>query len=307
MGSLKTLALAGAALAGATAVASAADLRGPVGLPPAPIAAPIVEASGWYLRGDVGIAALDARKFNYSDNPQGLSFHGKDFGSQFSGGIGVGYQYNSWFRFDLTGEYRSRTGFNVNDKYSLRNVGRDCAGGINAAVDCVFSGGNRNSGTIGSMVFLANAYVDLGTWHGLSPFVGAGIGWTQNRTAGVTDQGFATQTLVNTGTNTTIVSATSPAYGTAANGTKSGLAYAFMAGVGYEVTPNYKVELAYRYLNLGKFQTGVYDCAGGCAGTYTLQGKNLEAHEFRVGMRWLLGGPTYAAPAYHPPYVQKKF
>jgi opacity protein-like surface antigen len=80
MGSLKTLALAGAVLAGATAVASAADLgRPPMGLPPAPIAAPIAEASGWYLRGDIGIGALNSGKYNYSDNPAGLVFGQKDY------------------------------------------------------------------------------------------------------------------------------------------------------------------------------------------------------------------------------------
>jgi opacity protein-like surface antigen len=311
MGSLKTLALAGAVLAGATAVASAADLRGPapLGLPPAPIAAPIAESSGWYLRGDIGIGALDAKKFNYSDNPPGVMFHGKDFNSQIFGGVGIGYQYNSWLRFDVTGEYRSRSSFNVSDKYNDRVVGRDCAGVVNAAVDCGFSGGNRNTGSISSTVGLVNAYVDLGTWHGLTPFVGAGVGMTQNRVNGPTDQGYATNTLYTTGTNTVLGAATSPSYGYAANGSKSGLAYAVMVGLGYDVTPNYKVELAYRYLNLGKFQSGVFTCAGGCTNTYTLQGRNLDSHEFKIGMRWMLGGPSYAsAPAaYPPPYVTKKF
>jgi opacity protein-like surface antigen len=310
MGSFKTLALAGALLAGATAVASAADLRGPLpaGLPPAPIAAPIAEVSGWYLRGDIGIGALDARKFSYSDNPAGISFHGKDFNSQIFGGVGIGYQYNSWLRFDVTGEYRSRSSFNVSDKYSGRNTGVDCNGVVNAAVDCGFDGGNRNTGSISSTVGLVNAYVDLGTWHGITPFVGVGVGMTQNRVSGVSDQGYATNTLYNTGTNVAIGAATSPTYGYAANGTRTGLAYALMAGLAYEVTPNYKVELGYRYLNLGKFQTGTYTCAGGCTNAYSLQARGLEAHEFRIGMRWMLGGPSYAAaPAYPPPYVQKKF
>jgi opacity protein-like surface antigen len=307
MGSLKTLALAGTVLAGATAVASAADLRGPVGLPPAPIAAPIADASGWYLRGDIGVAALNSGRYNYSDNPQGITFHGKEFHQQIFGGIGIGYQFNSWLRFDVTGEYRGKTSFSVSDAFDGRNVGFDCSGVANPLVDCGFTGGNRNSGSISSTVFLANAYVDLGTWYGITPFVGAGIGWTQNRVNGLTDQGYATNTLYNTGTNTVISAATSPTYGYAASGTRSNFAYAVMAGLAYDVTPNYKVELGYRYLNLGKFQSGTFTCAGGCAGTYSLQGRDLDAHEFRVGMRWLLGAPAVSAPLPYPAHVTKKF
>jgi opacity protein-like surface antigen len=75
------------------------------------------------------------------------------------------------------------------------------------------------------------------------------------------------------------------------------------------VTPNYKVELGYRYLNLGKMTTGTFSCAGGCTGSYTLAAKNLDSHEFRLGMRWMLGGPSHAAPVHAPaPYsVVKKF
>jgi opacity protein-like surface antigen len=306
MGSLKTLALAGAVLAGATAVASAADLRGPVGLPPAPIAAPIAEASGWYLRGDIGIAALNSGKYNYSDNQQGITFQGKEFHQQIFGGIGVGYQFNSWLRFDLTGEYRGKSSFGVSDSYSGRNNGVDCNGVANALVDCGFSGGNRNTGSISSTVFLANAYVDLGTWYGITPFLGAGAGWTQNRVTGLNDQGYATNTLYNAGTNVVAGAATSPTSGYASSGTRSGFAYALMAGLAYDVTPNYKVELGYRYLNLGKFQSGTFTCPGGCGGTYSLQGRNLDAHEFRIGMRWMLGAPAPAAMPY-PAYVQKKF
>ncbi len=310
MGSLKTLALAGAVMAGATAVASAADLRGPppVGLPPAPIAAPISDASGWYLRGDIGIAALNSGKYNYSDNPQGITFNGKEFHQQMFGGIGVGYQFNSWLRFDVTGEYRGKTSFSVNDSFSGRNVGVDCGGVANPLVDCGFAGGNRNSGSISSTVFLANAYLDLGTWHGLTPFIGAGVGFTQNRVTGLNDSGYSTNTVYNTGTNVVVGAVTSPTAGYAASGTRSNFAYALMAGVGYDVTPNYKVELAYRYLNLGKYQSGVYTCAGGCGGSYSLQGRNLDAHEFRVGMRWMLGGGGYTpAPMPYPAHVTKKF
>jgi opacity protein-like surface antigen len=300
MGSLKTLALAGAVFAGATAVASAADLRypQPVGLPPAPHAAPIAEASGWYLRGDIGIGALNSGKYNYSDNPSGVVLKDKDFGAQFFGGIGAGYQFNSWLRFDVTGEYRGNAKFGVRDHYSF-----DCSTALQP--NCVNVGQNDIRGKISSMVLLANAYLDLGTWHGLTPFIGAGVGMTQNRTSGGTDKGMNFSYSSLTGVPYTGYGTSST---TVANGTKSGLAYALMAGVSADVSPNLKLEAAYRYLNLGKYQTGTFAC-GGC--DYTLQGRSLDSHEFKLGLRWMLGGVSYspAPTAYpvEPPRVVKKF
>ena len=38
-------------------------------------------------------------------------------------------------------------------------------------------------------MFLANAYVDLGTWWCFTPFIGAGVGGARNMISGVQDQG----------------------------------------------------------------------------------------------------------------------
>ncbi len=311
MGSLKTIALAGALMTGMTAVASAADLRGPLPmpLPPAPVAVPVVESSGWYLRGDIGVGAVDAHGLRYSDNPANLTFGGKDFQSQMFGGIGVGYQFNSWLRFDLTGEFRGKSGFSINDAYS--NPPADCSGLYARPAGyatCRNYGANTNRGHVSSMVLLANAYLDLGTWYGLTPFVGAGVGLAQNKVSGVTDTGYATNLVTASADPVNVgFAATSAVYGTAGNATKTNFAWAAMAGVGYEVAQNLKLELGYRYLNLGKMQTGTYSCANPC-NPYNLQAKTLDAHEFRFGMRWMLGGPSYAAapaPMGYP--VVKKF
>lgn len=312
MRSLKTIALTGAVLAGMTVVASAADLRGPLpmGLPPAPMAVPVVESSGWYLRGDIGVGAIDARDMGYSDKPANLTYGGKDFNSQMFGGIGIGYQVNSWLRFDVTGEYRGKSGFSLRDSYS--NPPGDCSalyGRAAGYASCVNFGENTNRGSVSSMVLLANAYLDLGTWYGLTPFVGAGVGIAQNKMSGVTDSGYASNRVTaSTDAANVGFTATSATFGNAANGTKSSFAWALMAGVGYDVTQNVKLELGYRYLNLGKISSGNYSCIAPC-GTYALEAKALDSHEFRFGMRWMFGGPTYAAAAAPPPAypIMKKF
>jgi opacity protein-like surface antigen len=297
--------LAGAVLAGATTVATAADLRGPLpaGLPPAPIAMPIAEASGWYLRGDVGIGALNSGKLNYSDNDPRVAIRDKIFGAQFSGAVGAGYQFSSWFRADLTAEYRFGAKLGFRDSYSFSGVG-NCVSPGNAGLDCTTFGSNVARGTISSTVFLANAYLDLGTWHGLTPYIGAGVGFAQNRVSGLKDSGVNAGFVTGTGVPDSYGTST----GNGANGTRSNFAYALMAGVSADVGPNMKVDMGYRYLNMGKFQSGIYSCPGGCGGTYSLQGRSLDAHEFRLGLRWMLGGPAVAsAPMAYPAHVTKKF
>ncbi len=304
MGSLKTLALAGAVLAGATAVASAADLRGPapVGLPPAPIAAPIAEASGWYLRGDIGIGQMDG-KFEVNQVGVGVARGSHEsFGSTVFAGIGAGYQFNSWLRADITGEYRGATDFRFKDRFCFDAVAGGCAFGPppsgNGAV-----GINSISGKISSTVGLVNAYVDLGTWHGLTPFVGAGVGFARHTIYGMTDIGSVDTYVAGVGANTTT-------FGTLGDKTKTNVAWALHAGVGYDVTQSLKLELAYRYLNMGSVTSNASVCGVTVCATppYTIRAKNLDSHDFRIGMRWMLGGPLVAAaPMPYPAHVTKKF
>ena len=90
-------------------------------------------------------------------------------------------------------------------------------------------------GDLKSWVFLANAYVDLGTWNCFTPFVGAGIGGAATR---------------STTSPTSITYAGRGSVGVGRNPSKWNFAWALYAGVGYKVTKNFKIELAYRYLEL---------------------------------------------------------
>src|SRR5437667_134895 len=77
-------------------------------------------------------------------------------------GIGVGYAW-SWLRFDVTGEYRGKAGFHALDRFF--NTGM---GAYNT---------NQYSASKSEWVGLFNAYLDLGTWWCITPFIGAGIGF----------------------------------------------------------------------------------------------------------------------------------
>ncbi|MBX9908385.1 MAG: outer membrane beta-barrel protein [Beijerinckiaceae bacterium] len=302
MGSLKTLALAGAMAVSASALANAADY--PYAPPPPP---PPHEplglkgsiGSGWYLRGDVGVSAVTVGKYDQREARQAnATFFGKEErSSAFFGGAGVGYRFNNWFRVDGTFEYRGGSTVGVSDSIDFTNsFGRP--GRLT----------NTYKGNLTSMVALFNAYVDLGTWNCLTPYIGAGIGYASNTISGLTDQGINYPDP--TGAFSSVIQ---PTLGTASKGDKSGVAWALMAGVGYEVNKNLTLEVGYRYLNLGDAQSGPIRNAFRNETYGPLKAKEIDSHDIKIGMRWNFGEPECCGPverpvAYAPaPHVVRKY
>ncbi len=285
MGSLKVYATVAGFLAAAMSITTtrAADFLPPP--PPPPLEPSYSEpvGGGWYLRGDVGVSHYEGGKFKSPSVPN-ATFYGEDYGSGGFAGAGIGYQFNHWFRADVTGEYRFSTGISGNDKE------RFSVGGV------PINGYERFKGSYSSAVFLVNGYFDLGTWWGFTPFVGAGVGYANNFLHGfeTTTQNYYPTLNVNNGING----------GTFRDKDRGNLAWALHAGLGYDVTPNVKLELAYRYLNLGEVQTGVIDCY--CGAVYAgVKAKDFESHDVKLGMRWALGGSS--APAYEPAPLMRKY
>ena len=71
------------------------------------------------------------------------------------------------------------------------------------------------------------------------------------------------------------------------------MAWALHAGVAYKVTPNFTVELAYRYLDMGDGLTGdlrTFDGANGVNNPMTF--KNITSHDLKLGVRWDLEQPA---------------
>jgi opacity protein-like surface antigen len=139
---------------------------------------------------------------------------------------------------------------------------------------------------------MANAYVDLGTWWCITPFIGAGVGGARVAINGFTDQGIA-----NNGGG----ALPGLAYGD--NFAKWNFAWAVHAGLAYKVTPNFTVELAYRYLDMGDGLTGDLRTFDGTNGIYNpMTFKNITSHDLKLGVRWDLISPQVYAP---PPLIRK--
>src|ERR1700755_563091 len=106
MRSVKSLIAAGAASLLSTA-AFAADM--PIAPPPMYAPPPPADFGGWYLRGDIGFSNQKAKNVihnNRADHNKVAVSLPSSFDSAGIFGGGVGYQFNSWFRGDITGQYR---------------------------------------------------------------------------------------------------------------------------------------------------------------------------------------------------------
>lgn len=261
MRSVKFAMLASAAMLSMTA-AKAADLP----LMP-PQQTPIFdEFGGWYLRGDIGMTNQRVGSlFNVLYNDPGIASVNnvyRDFDSSPLFGIGIGYQFNDWIRADITGEYRGSANFK----------GLDI---VTTTVPNQFT--DEYHATKSEWLFLANVYADLGTWWCLTPFVGAGVGMSRITIAGFTD--------INT-----------PLLGVATGETTSkwNFAWALHAGVAYKVNPNFTVELAYRYVNLGDAMSGDLVTYTGVSTVNNPQEfRNISSQDLKLGVRWMLN-PTVA-------------
>jgi opacity protein-like surface antigen len=270
MSSMKLLAAAGAVVVLAMPAARAADLPP---LPPPMYQRPIIQDfSGWYLRGDIGFSNQDVKRLsNVLDNAPGISVQrtGLGFDAAPLFGLGLGYQWNNWLRFDVTGEFRGNANFHALDIVSFTGCGGPCST-------------DEYRASKSEWLFLANAYVDLGTWWNLTPFVGAGIGTSRNKISSFLD-----------------VCTTCPGGGVAlADDTaKWNFAWAVHAGIAYKVTPSVTVEFAYRYVSLGDALSGDIRTFNGINNVVNpLNFHDITSQDFKLGVRWMLWEPEPPLP-----------
>jgi opacity protein-like surface antigen len=258
-------------------MAFAADM--PIAAPPPMYAppAPPADFGGWYLRGDIGFSNQqfkDLRNTNAALYAPVVSF--QQTSTVNSGGIfdlGVGYQFNNWFRADIIGQYRGKTNFLATDLISFTNAG------------VVTPGVDTYTGTKSEWLFLANAYVDLGTWWCVTPFIGAGIGTSRVTIANFMD--------TNTPTN---------GVNLAGSDSKWNFAWAAHAGLAYKINPSVTLELAYSYVSLGNGVTANSHNFNAPLSPYVWEVKNITSNDLKLGVRWNLDQP---APIYQPPLVTK--
>ncbi len=223
---------------------------------------PLEFGTGWYLRGDASFGPEDKPKLVLDGSTPSIldgstprfDRKGSDFGYGFGGG--VGYKFNEFFRADLTADYLDPFRYKINS---------DC--GFN----CVLNQGTNLYRWNG----LLNGYFDLGTWAGLTPYVGAGAGFSGTHQDGSIAVNGAPLTYgIQDPTTGAIFTSSVPGH------TDYRFAWAGMAGVSYAVASHMLLDVGYRYLDLGTTKISLFPT--------TTVSKSLTSQQVRVGIRYMI-------------------
>ena len=313
---LRAATLAGWTALGAAPALAADMLKFPVESAPEFAIQSVELGSGWYLRGGLS-GSNNKGPLLVPDAPVGRKL-------DWALDVGAGYKFNNWLRSDATLTFNkpqdiSRNGFTVTCPYGLTSlldadqklIGYLWDTGPNARETC----NPRNKSELKKTDLMLNAYVDLGSWSGLTPFVGVGAGVSMLQTS-------AAQTFFKTSDGSVYaadLTAGSTAYvypwvdragrpiGTPytpwidsagrkregfppvffekqnwnrnASKTSYNLAWSLMGGVAYDVTPQLKAEFGYRYLNSGSFTS--------LSSPFTGAAKSkIDSHQMQLGFRY---------------------
>lgn len=268
----RVCALVGAAVSAAllaitSAPAEAADLGYEGSIKDAPVP---VSRRTWYLKGTIGLKNEDADTiWTNGGGTEGPGYQSGNFTVNYIDierkaifGLGVGVEYNSWLRFDVTGEYRGRQRFNARDYNHVDDYNND----YKADLD--------------SWLGLFNAYVDLGTWRGFTPYVGGGIGFSTFEVENFKDVNVQNSAVYTGDKDKTSVN----------------FAWALYAGLSYDVTPNLTFDLAYRYADLGDAETGRATDTTGARWYTGLEIQDITSHDILFSARYRLDRPQPAYP-----------
>lgn len=301
--------------------AQGADLFGtasPLTLPASQAPTAIEIGSNWYLRGDIGASFDNGPTVAYApisvppptaaSLPFTAGSAANAYSAAFDGGLGVGYRFSDYIRVDATWDYRSGPGLNRSSTvicpYSLDGA---YSQGANMLLGYFYKPAETCQGIMTMRQFtntaLANAYVDLGNWSGITPYVGGGIGASFTSMQGklnyyetANGQPYAAD-LTPIGAYPLIwvdpyhglpispqpaIAFAPQNWNRTINSTTVGFAWALMAGFSYQLTPSVAIDLGYRYLNSGATRTLVNPQTGA-----TLKQSNVS-QQVRIGVRYLI-------------------
>lgn len=237
---------------------------------------PVEIGSGWYIRGDIGYAVRSSDTIEpYRTYNGGIyGTHAWDTArvkSEWDFSAGVGYRYNDWLRGDATFDaFRGSFKGTTSDPFSCGDpliVTTTCASNDNAAFTAYSA--------------MANVYADLGTFVGITPYVGAGAGVTWLNWGTLTNSSYCVDgtAACPAGAATTT---THPGIG------EMRLTWALMAGASYDISKNLKLDMGYRFRKISAGDMFGFDTASRTAGATGAQGrdKGLTSHDIRVGLRY---------------------
>jgi opacity protein-like surface antigen len=283
---------------------------------------PLVEiGNGWYIRGDIGASIDSTPSLSFDPGsitvppPASISPNNGPVSSKtnFETGLGVGYKFNNYFRVDGTIDYHTGLGNSTSAPgiicpYTATGLTSQTAVGIGGTPLELGYAYNPNETCNANLQLnqqnytgLINGYVDLFTYWGVTPYIGAGAGVNMAQTSGtlaytktsdgssyradLTPTGTFPQIWVNPVTGNPIAPQPKIAFAPqnwdrTLKNTKYSLAIALTAGVGITLSPEMVLDLSYRYLDMGSSSYVVNPQTGA-----TISQKNT-AQDVRIGIRY---------------------
>jgi opacity protein-like surface antigen len=281
---IKRALLLTASLALPMSPAMAADYDPPVYVEPAAAAeeyVPVEVGSGWYLRGDIGYAVN--KPYDFNEEPDGYTTSD----SPISASVGMGYHFNDYFRGELN------LGLLPTSKFDTDSAAF-CEGTETVTVTnpdgstSAFSGRSvrgcegETGGTNKAYNLMANAYVDLGTFSGFTPYIGGGIGVAYTNYRSYVGDRDCVDDSTTVG-NTTTIFACDPAStydGESESERQYNFAYSIGAGFGYQVTKNTTLDFGYEYFAIPEAK---YVALTGDGSEIK---KGLDYHQLKVALRY---------------------
>ncbi len=307
MGKLQALFLAGAC-AFAPQLAYSADMapmpRAPMMEPPMLRGTVEPEWSGWYIRGDAGVSinasTVSSRFTGVGAVVPDARFDASSFGSTGFVDIGVGYQFNNWFRADIMGILRTSSAYSATESYNQGFFFSSTQAGPAGSGKTADRGYDHYGANIRSSALLVSGYFDLGTWNGLTPYIGAGVGVAMHNVSGMHDSGGVSPFQTWLTPTTFRVDSGGSGFGFAASKTSTAPAFALMTGLSWNVNERLKLEMGYRYLNMGTANGGIITCQPVANCPFEQQKFKVSSHDVHIGMRWLIdtgfsGSGSYSA------------
>ena len=266
--------------------ALSADYDPPIYVDQAPDYVPVEVGSGWYLRGDLGYAF--SHPFDQQTTASGSTTFTSD-SSLFTGSIGMGYHINDYLRVELNGGILPTNEFG---DHAL--VPSGCAGTTNSLFpdgaggfiivptattqDCEAS----NYGTNEGYSVMANGYVDLGTYVGITPYIGGGVGIAYNKYFKTQGERDCIPIDPDPTSGAGGFQCNDPAgySGSEDSEAKYNLAYSIGAGLSYQVSKNVSVDLGYESFSIPSAKYVAYD--DGAFGIH----KGINYQTVKLGLRY---------------------
>lgn len=238
---------------------------------------PVEYGSGWYLRGDIGWDFSTHGNLSYYTDAR-YDFQDQAFGEGVDYSVGFGYVFNDWLRTDLTLDYSGNMDWNGD------TIATTCTGFTG---DCY----QADSASYDRYSLHANAYLNLGRWHGLSPYVGAGVGLshvTWNNYASVEtcalDPGEDCALGSHSGSAVTeYLTGTTTSY---PSNSSTMLSYSLMGGFDYRLDERWSLDVGYKWTRLHDLTVVPTNAGGAGSPAGATRADQLDIHEVRLGLRY---------------------